>query len=253
MSTSNSPSMASDPSPANDLDHPNDAGVTEPIDPVLLDEEENALEDGIADNPVASPTQPYTQYNDLKKYKGQLYSGMAIGGSHTWNYDPGTWKETKEEPDLWRIEYQTNKRRARNAPRGSGAAPGTEYHWLIVAHQVRDIVPAMSKIKQQDLMAIQHVRKIDANTYETKMTGSKYKLAHKSVTARSWSIPTVREQRQREMDLLDDARRRVQGLPPVLSSEKVRVDRREKGQQSLDALLNQATAKQSGSKRKKVA
>ena len=75
-------------------------------------------------------------YNALKSYKGQMYSGMAVGGSHTWTYDQGTWKETKEEPDLWRIDYQTNKRRARNAPAGSGAPVGTEYHWLIVGHQV---------------------------------------------------------------------------------------------------------------------
>lgn len=86
-------------------------------------------------------------YNALKSFKGQVYSGMAVGGSHTWTYDAGTWKETKEEPDLWRIDYRTNKRRARKAPEGSGAPVGTEYHWLIVAHQ--------------------HVKKVDANTYET--------------------------------------------------------------------------------------
>lgn len=75
-------------------------------------------------------------YNALKSFQDQVYSGMAIGGSHTWNYDPGVWKETKEEPDLWKIDYHTTKRRARNAPKGSGAPVGTEYHWLIVAHQV---------------------------------------------------------------------------------------------------------------------
>ena len=113
----------------------------EPIDPTLLDEEENALEEGIADNIVASSNPTHVTsglgYNAIKTHNGQLYSGMAIGGSHTWNYDPGVWKETKEEPDLWRIDYQTNKRRARNAPKGSGAPVGTEYHWLIVGHQVR--------------------------------------------------------------------------------------------------------------------
>ena len=75
-------------------------------------------------------------YNALKSFKGQVYSGMAVGGSHTWNYDQGVWKETKEEPDLWKIDYATTKRRARRAPKGSGAPVGTEYHWLIVAHQV---------------------------------------------------------------------------------------------------------------------
>ena len=75
-------------------------------------------------------------YNALKSYNGKYYSGMAVGGSHTWNYDQGIWKETKEEPDLWKIDYRTNKRRARKAPKGSGAPVGTEYHWLIVGHQV---------------------------------------------------------------------------------------------------------------------
>ncbi|KAL4939343.1 hypothetical protein BDV06DRAFT_225085 [Aspergillus oleicola] len=163
-------------------------------------------------------------YNALKSYKGQYYSGMAVGGSHTWNYDQGVWKETKEEPDLWRIDYRTNKRRARNAPKGSGAPVGTEYHWLIVGHQ--------------------HVKKVDANTYETVLEGSKYKLAYKSANSNSWSVPTVRKQREREVELLEDAKSRVQGLPPV--SEKVKVEKQEKGQKKLDAMFGGAA----GTKRK---
>ncbi|KAL4803830.1 hypothetical protein BDV18DRAFT_39816 [Aspergillus unguis] len=165
-------------------------------------------------------------YNSLKSYKGQYYSGMAVGGSHTWNYDQGVWKETKEEPDLWRVDYRTNKRRARNAPKGSGAPVGTEYHWLIVGHQ--------------------HVKKIDANTYETTLEGSKYKLAYKSATSNSWSVPTVRKQREREIELLEDAKMRVQGLPPV--SEKAKVEKQEKGQKKLDAMFGQGAA--AGTKRK---
>ncbi|EPS27118.1 hypothetical protein PDE_02059 [Penicillium oxalicum 114-2] len=171
-------------------------------------------------------------YNTLKTHQGQIYTGMAIGGSHTWNYDPGIWKETKEEPDRWRIDYATNKRRARSAPTGSGAPVGTEYHWLIVAHQV-SVKVKMGK-QESD---VAHVRKIDANTYETHLKGTKYKLAHKSTSSESWSIPTVRGQRDRELELLEDAKRRVQGLPPVLTTEKVKMDRRERGQQSLDHLL----------------
>lgn len=108
----------------------------DPVDTALLDEEENPLEVGEADEVVTPSKKTYAGYNALKSHEGQLYSGMAIGGSHTWNYEPGVWKETKEEPDLWRIDYRTNKRRARNAPKGSGAPVGTEYHWLIVGHQV---------------------------------------------------------------------------------------------------------------------
>ncbi|GAM35086.1 hypothetical protein TCE0_015f03111 [Talaromyces pinophilus] len=146
-------------------------------------------------------------YNALKTFQGQVYSGMAIGGSHTWNYDQGVWKETKVEPDRWEIDYATTKRRARKAPKGSGVPVGTEYHWFIVGHQ-------------------------------THLVGSKYKLAHKSTSATAWSVPTVKAQRERELDLLEDAKRRVQGLPPVLGTEKAKVStKQEKGQQTLDTLF----------------
>ncbi|KAJ5730562.1 uncharacterized protein N7483_005070 [Penicillium malachiteum] len=222
--------MAASPtSSASSAEYETNDSPTEELspDPVLLDEEENALEGGEADNIVASPTQskiPGLGYNAIKTHNGQLYSGMAIGGSHTWNYDPGVWKETKNEPDLWSIDYQTRKRRARNAPKGSGAPIGTEYHWLIVGHQPK-------------ANTIQHVRKVDPNTYETHLTGSKYKLAHKSVSSGSWSIPTVQGQRERELELLEDAQRRIRGLPPVLASEKVRVAHLEQGQQRLDKMF----------------
>jgi hypothetical protein len=94
--------------------------------------------------------------------------------------------------------------------------------------------------------SLQHVRKIDANTYETHLTGSKYKLAHKSAASGSWSIPTVKRQREREIQLLEDAQRRVQGLPPVVASEKVKTDQREKGQQSIDTLFGQAARNKGG-------
>lgn len=138
------------------MESPGSTDSTASTDPALLDKEENPLEEGQADNVVEPSKQPYAVsgggYNALKTHHGQLYSGMAIGGSHTWKYDPGVWKETKEEPDLWRIDYQTTKRRARNAPKGSGAPVGTEYHWLIVGHQVRyrfEDPPGKKKGKRQ--------------------------------------------------------------------------------------------------------
>jgi hypothetical protein len=48
----------------------------------------------------------------------------------------------------------------------------------------------------------------------------------------------VKAQREREIDLLEDAKRRVQGLPPVLATEKAKVGaKQEKGQQTLDTLF----------------
>ena len=94
---------------------------------------------------------------------------------------------------------------------------------------------------------MQKVKKVDANTYETHLRGSKYKLAHRAAASSSWSVPTVKAQREREVELLEDARRRVQGLPPVSAGEKVRVERQEKGQQKLDSLFAKAGSN-SGSK-----
>ncbi|RAH82203.1 hypothetical protein BO86DRAFT_418634 [Aspergillus japonicus CBS 114.51] len=198
----------------------------------VADEDEMPEETGSTDKQLAMHEAGYAGgsgagYNALKSFNGHVYSGMVVGGSHTWKYDEGTWKETKKEPDLWRIDYHTNKRRAKRAPEGSGAPVGTEYHWLIIGHQ--------------------HVKKVDAKTYETHLTGSKYKLAYKSASSNSWSVPTVKKQREREVELLEDAKQRVQGLPPVLASEKVKVEKHEKGQTKLDAMFGRAGTKRKAS------
>jgi hypothetical protein len=91
----------------------------------------------------------------------------------------------------------------------------------------------------------QHVKKIDANTYETRLVGSKYKLAHKLASSNSWSVPTVKAQREREVELLEDAKLRVQGLPPVVASQKVKTTKHEKGQLKLDALFAKAKGEKS--------
>ncbi|KJK74042.1 hypothetical protein H634G_10667 [Metarhizium anisopliae BRIP 53293] len=203
------------------------------LDPTLLDEEvmpeaERALTntEGAGKGYVLG----LGGYNSLKSFNGQYYSGMAVGGSHTWNYEDGVWHEVKAEPDLWKIDYTTNKKRARKAPERSGAPVGTEYHWLIVAHQ--------------------HVRKVDANTYETHLEGSKYKLAHKGATSNSWSIPTVKRQRERELELLEDAKRRVQGLPPVSGTEKVKGKLMEKGQQKIEQMFGKNGASGTGKRKR---
>ena len=74
-------------------------------------------------------------YNEFKEFEGRQYTGMKVGRSHNWNYDPGTWTETKITPDLWQISYAVTKRRKGHAPKGSGVPIGTEYHWYIVAHR----------------------------------------------------------------------------------------------------------------------
>ena len=61
----------------------------------------------------------------------------------------------------------------------------------------------------------------------------------------------MKAQREREIELLEDAKLRVQGLPPVVASEKVKTTKEEKGQLKLDALFARVKgakgAKDSGS------
>jgi hypothetical protein len=92
---------------------------------------------------------------------------MRVGASHSWYYQQGEWDETKVAPHKWQFTYAVNKRRKRDAPEGSGAPVGTEYHWYILAHQ--------------------NVRKLNANEYSTSMTGVKYKLAHRRAASKEWS------------------------------------------------------------------
>jgi hypothetical protein len=120
-------------------------------------------------------------YDAFKEYEGQRYTGMKIGRSHTWKYDPGNWKETKITPDLWQIRFDVVKRRAGRAPEGSGVPVGTDYHWYIVGHQ--------------------YVCKLNANDYTTSLTGLKFKVAHKRADTGAWSA-TPATQRKRMIKFL---------------------------------------------------
>lgn len=115
-------------------------------------------------------------YNQFKVFEGKKYTGMKVGGRHKWYYDKGEWKEKKVAPDRWEFGYAVHKRRAGHAPQGSGVPVGTEYHWYILAHQ--------------------NVRKLDANTYTTALTGLKYKLAHKRAGKDTWSASDQAQRRQ---------------------------------------------------------
>jgi hypothetical protein len=133
-----------------------------------------------------------TAYDQLKEFAGRQYTGMQVGRSHKWNYDAGTWKETKITPDLWEISYAVTKRRAARAPEGSGVPVGTAYHWYVMAHQV--------------------VKKLDANDYSTEMTGLKYKVAHKRADKEKWSA-TTKTQRKHMIAFLKKMIRQLEQNP----------------------------------------
>lgn len=122
-------------------------------------------------------------YEEYKKFEGRQYTGMKVGRSHKWYYDKGEWQEKKVTPDKWEFTYAVNKKRAGQAPEGSGVPVGTEYHWYILAHQ--------------------NVRKLDANSYTTSMIGLKYKLAHKRAEKEKWNV-SDNAQRKRLIQILEE-------------------------------------------------
>jgi hypothetical protein len=115
-------------------------------------------------------------YNEFKEFEGKKYTGMKVGRSHKWYYDKGEWKEKKITPDQWEFNFSVGKKRAGQAPEGSGVPVGTEYHWYILAHQ--------------------NVKKVDANRYTTAMTGIKYKLAHKRAEQENWNVTENTQKKQ---------------------------------------------------------
>jgi len=133
---------------------------------------------------------PGTGYDEFKEFQGKKYTGMKVGRSHRWHYDKGEWKEKKISPDEWNFTYSVKKRRAWSAPEGSGVPVGTEYHWYILADQT--------------------VKKLDANTYTTEMSGTKYKLAHKRADLAKWNI-SDRAQKKQLVQLLEKSANQLKG------------------------------------------
>ncbi|MCW3996454.1 MAG: hypothetical protein NWE98_09965 [Candidatus Bathyarchaeota archaeon] len=125
---------------------------------------------------MISKKQDSSQYDRIKEFQGKKYTGVVVGHGHKWQYKAGEWKEKKIRPDRWSFTYKVGKRRSGNAPEGSGAPVGTEYHWYIIADQI--------------------VKKLDANNYSTEMTGSKYKIAHKRAGKDTWSAPDAKQRKE---------------------------------------------------------
>jgi len=136
-------------------------------------------------------------YDDLKEFEGEEYTGMAVGGRHSWIYPNGLWHERKVAPDKWEFTFKSIKERERSAPPGSGAPPETQYHWYLLAHQ--------------------RVRKIDADSYSTFMNGLKYKLAHKRPHWRKWSseYPDQESEPEKMIAILEDALASLRRDTPV--------------------------------------
>ncbi|MFQ6013493.1 MAG: hypothetical protein ACE5LS_07605 [Thermoplasmata archaeon] len=141
-------------------------------------------------------------YEEVKEFHGRKYTGMAVGGRHTWIYPNALWRERKVTPDQWEFSLSSIKEREIAAPVGSGAPPNTQYRWYILAHQ--------------------RVRKIDSNTYSTCMTGVKYKLAHKRADRDRWNTEYGRgpSERERLVSILEAAlaKLRGEGLPKRIAS-----------------------------------
>lgn len=130
-------------------------------------------------------------YDDIKDYEGMRYSGMRVGGVHRWSYPDGRWWEKKVSPQRWEFTFTAVKERVKHAPGGSGASPGTEYHWLIVADQ--------------------RVVKLDEDRYSTVMFGRKFKVGHRRPHWRGFSY-TYPEQRSYKEVVIQYLKRVIEEL-----------------------------------------
>ena len=167
---------------------------------------------------------PAVSYNDFKEYEGQRYTGMKIGRSHKWRYDPGEWKEKKITPDLWQIGYAVTKRRAGRAPEGSGVPVGTEYHWYVLAHQ--------------------NTTKQTANDYTTSLSGLKFKIAHKRAGSEKWSA-TPKTQRKRMITFLQsviaDLEKQIDGAGDVISAHEKPAAPEQRKMRTSPSMMKRAT------------
>ena len=128
-----------------------------------------------------------TSFDAPKTWHGRTYTGMKVGRGHHWDYE-GKWVERKLGPDLWEVDFVATKtRKGKGAPEGSGAPVGTEYHWFLAP-------------------VAQSARKLDANTYETRMQGFKWKIGFRPATSATGDYPWARTgetARQRASRLLE--------------------------------------------------
>ena len=125
-------------------------------------------------------------YDKLKRYKGNVYTGMRVGGTHYWNYNNGKWYEVKLSPEKWNITFNSLKKRYHNAPINSGASIGTKYHWYIIADQVAE--------------------KLDSDSYMTTMKGFKYKIGHQRPNWKhfSYEYPEQDSYKQKVIEILEN-------------------------------------------------
>ncbi|MHB8634512.1 MAG: hypothetical protein ACYDBQ_11210 [Thermoplasmatota archaeon] len=114
-----------------------------------------------------STTKPTPGFDSLKLHNGAIYSGAPVGYVERWDYRDALWTDHKVGPQEWRVNFTATKHRPTPAPIDSGAGIGTQYHWFILAHQF--------------------VRKLDADTYDTRLVGAKWRVAHRRPQWLQWS------------------------------------------------------------------
>ncbi len=118
---------------------------------------------------------------------------MKVGGTHLWDYKNGKWWEMKIAPDKWSIQFDCMKTRTHAAPANSGANINTKFHWFILADQI--------------------ATKIDANSYQTTLKGTKFKVGHKRPYWKdfSYNYPDQEDYRSRVIHILEDTLARLKG------------------------------------------
>lgn len=89
----------------------------------------------------------------------QRRTGVPIGYQHDWDYTNARWKEEKTTDNQWEVDFSSIKRSRTPKAEGYGPPAGYKVHWLLLCDQV--------------------VEKIDKDSYNTHMTGTKIEIGHK--------------------------------------------------------------------------
>jgi hypothetical protein len=134
-------------------------------------------------------------FADVKEHRGVEHSGSNVGANRSWAA-AGRWQEVKVGAEKWGFKWEGSQvRLGSQAPAGSGADLGSEFHYLVLGHQF--------------------VRKADSNTYESRLAGSKYQIGHKRPGWLLWSheYPGMESERDRIERILSREARNPNGIP----------------------------------------
>lgn len=110
----------------------------------------------------AQKSRKKVQAHPLTEFEGEPYNGLRA--TQTWAMGKGKWEEQRTGAQSWEILFETIA--VKPLKTGTGMPIGSEHHSYVLAHQ--------KLVKTRN------------NTYQVRIEGLKFKLAHKE-TGEKWS------------------------------------------------------------------